>query len=283
MAMSATKVLFPESALVGATTKFSGPIALASLAMDAYKKVYENEMKRTNALMQSNYKELSDTFHGILNDTASNLGWSEYGKAAYNAIRAIAAQRAKHFEAGTELESFCQNVVRHKDFGIIADDKPTIRKRTEEGYGELCKRIYNTSQGSHLKAWADMLIRLDPSQPVEYINIFSLQRPKPKVARYNPICKCNVTKGSKRHLVSFHAGGKVADKALNSLLANIWRLEVHHIDNWVSDDVTYVWPINDPPKIDAIAANYAKGNIGDIVSRLQQADKAVAQQFGLKA
>jgi len=269
--MKATQVLFPDSGLTGAIGRLSLPIALASFAMSGFKKLYEKETQRSSALLSTSYKDLGTVFASQLNETAGNFGISAYGMPAYNAVRDIARKRAKDFDTTNELGSYIYNVVTDSQYGIMLDNVAEIEKRTREGYGEICERIYQVYQGTRHAPGHNLLIRLDPFETVDYIDI--LTRAKLPRELYNPLCQCRVTKGPKRHLVNMGSG--LDDEVLASILSEIWRMEVEYVDNFIFDDVVYVWPINDPPKINALAADYARGAVGDVHNRLMQADAKI--------
>jgi len=273
--MTAAKTLFPASAVGKALTRFGLPITVAGLVKDEFIKLYDAQINSANVRLDGNYTKVASNLKDSVASARNQLGTTHFGQRAYQAVEAFASRHRAYFKMDTQLRGFVTACCTHKEHGIIETSEYELTQLMREGITPICTRLFDVYRGSHLHPGSDLLIRLHPDEEVEYRSRGGgRMRPHP-LRKLNPITGDIVTIGPRHENISAHQRA-VPDKSsprrrrgprrtvldeseFHKVLANIWSLEVKHINNSffsAAVDTTYVWPENEPTDMELMVANY---------------------------
>ena len=278
--ISATTTLFPTSAVAGAVSKLSVPLALAGYAADAFQAAFNSERDRVEAMLRGDYMVLKNRLATAIRAVPDTLRMRafgrEVGKLLFAVLRRRAAERGfdRHVAYG-----HCTAVLKH---AVIETDVGEIQRRTREGFGALCEKIQQVYLGTHASTIFGFhdrsMTMVDPSRFECYLNpwIGGGREPLPQ---YDPQQRQVAACGAEQHMIwssGLGPDGSLArdSEQLRHVLTNIWNYDVQQVDAWGETRV-YAWPSEEPTTVRDLAETYQKGEgVGNLRNAIVVADQA---------
>lgn len=211
---SAAKTLFPESFVTTALTmsmqRLAMPIWIASKIKDEFYSSYGETIKVHNNQLQTNFETLKNKFVLTGRTIAKNFMATKEINSFSEEVSTFLKDMT--FNSQAEKEVYLRNLVEWS--GIIELDDLVIKKRTQDGFGNLCKKVRDIYLGSKYGPGLLNTIKYSPTDKM--------------------IWKAGKT--------TFEYKTIKSKEEQDWLLSHAWQMRVHHNDGGFSSDpdVTYI-------------------------------------------
>jgi len=141
----ASNTLFPT--LIAAN--IAGPILVIGKVQAEFQKMYQNAISQANVKLSNRFTVLRDSFIRQIQNNCRNFKDSPYARNVANIIHD--ATKDIQFKDDRQRDTRLRQLIR--DANLIETDPQRIRKRTNDGFQQLCVAIRDLWKASYHDPW----------------------------------------------------------------------------------------------------------------------------------
>jgi len=269
--LDTTVSLFP--AIHTVAPRITIPLAVANATVGGFKKLYEDNLSRTGAVIRGEYSTIQDRLEQEMGHSADFLPATPFGRAAMEVLVSVLDHRRAQTADKEMARAHAMAMIKHPEYGILEVSKQAIRARTRAGLQPTFDKIDAVYRGSHFTP-GGVLWRIDLSRETCHSNHLGIRQD-----RYHPIRGEYLSCGPRHRFVS---GGRMSppksrarqNQQVAMILSNIWALQVHADYGYFRKNRTYTWPSTEKPAILELAKSYERSLPNDFKTNLERADRA---------